>query len=293
MAVSFSPVTRSVALPDGTRALAGLIWDRAPTLAMPVIGAPGWELRTAKHRATLPAAAAARGDTSLLLLLAHRLTETLETDDAGISPGIWLLLADVSEPGTPGYWLGMAELDPGPEERVVRPVTGPEDVFGDAETMLQAITGLASTMSLSGIAHASLGAGSSDNLAGRVSAALEAAGLTGDAALPLLSIDLAGPADGLPIFTRQASVSTRGLAAAGALVAGLAVAAALLPGLIAQAQRPDPVATVPMDLIDALFGWASETVGGWLPEGDLRSLVVDGVIGADGRHVFPSGLKDV
>lgn len=42
------------------------------------------------------------------------------------------------------------------------------------------------------------------------------------------------------------------------------------------------VATVPMDLIDALFAWAGETVGGWLPAGDLRSLVVDGVIGGVG-----------
>ncbi|MEO0531217.1 MAG: ferrous iron transport protein B [Planctomycetota bacterium] len=42
------------------------------------------------------------------------------------------------------------------------------------------------------------------------------------------------------------------------------------------------VATVPMDLIDALFAWAGEAIGGWLPEGDLRSLVVDGVIGGVG-----------
>ncbi|QDT67392.1 Ferrous iron transport protein B [Planctomycetes bacterium MalM25] len=42
------------------------------------------------------------------------------------------------------------------------------------------------------------------------------------------------------------------------------------------------VATVPMDLIDALFGWAGESVGAWLPEGDLKSLVVDGVIGGVG-----------
>ena len=42
------------------------------------------------------------------------------------------------------------------------------------------------------------------------------------------------------------------------------------------------VATVPMDLIDALFAWAGETIGGWLPEGDVQSLVVDGVIGGVG-----------
>ncbi|TWT99818.1 Ferrous iron transport protein B [Botrimarina colliarenosi] len=42
------------------------------------------------------------------------------------------------------------------------------------------------------------------------------------------------------------------------------------------------VATVPMDLIDALFGWAGDTVGGWLPDGDLKSLLVDGVIGGVG-----------
>ena len=42
------------------------------------------------------------------------------------------------------------------------------------------------------------------------------------------------------------------------------------------------VATVPMDLIDGLFGWAGETVGQWLPEGDIKSLIVDGVIGGVG-----------
>ena len=47
------------------------------------------------------------------------------------------------------------------------------------------------------------------------------------------------------------------------------------------------VATVPMDLIDALFGWAGSTVGAWLPEGDLKSLVVDGLIaGVGGVLVF-------
>ncbi|WP_231930896.1 ferrous iron transport protein B [Botrimarina hoheduenensis] len=47
------------------------------------------------------------------------------------------------------------------------------------------------------------------------------------------------------------------------------------------------IATVPMDLIDGLFGWAGESVGAWLPEGDLKSLVVDGVIaGVGGMLVF-------
>lgn len=41
-------------------------------------------------------------------------------------------------------------------------------------------------------------------------------------------------------------------------------------------------ATFPMDLIDGLFGLAGETVGTWLPDGDLKSLLVDGVIGGVG-----------
>jgi ferrous iron transport protein B len=41
-------------------------------------------------------------------------------------------------------------------------------------------------------------------------------------------------------------------------------------------------ATFPMDLIDGLFGLASETIGRWLPQGDLNSLVTDGVIGGVG-----------
>lgn len=47
------------------------------------------------------------------------------------------------------------------------------------------------------------------------------------------------------------------------------------------------IASVPMDLIDSLFGWAGESVGAWLPESDLKSLIVDGVIaGVGGMLVF-------
>jgi ferrous iron transport protein B len=42
------------------------------------------------------------------------------------------------------------------------------------------------------------------------------------------------------------------------------------------------LAAVPMDLLDGLFGWAGESVGRWLPEGDFKSLVVDGLIGGVG-----------
>jgi ferrous iron transport protein B len=41
-------------------------------------------------------------------------------------------------------------------------------------------------------------------------------------------------------------------------------------------------ATFPMDLIDGLFGAAGQVVGRWLPEGDLQSLITDGLIGGVG-----------
>ncbi len=41
-------------------------------------------------------------------------------------------------------------------------------------------------------------------------------------------------------------------------------------------------ATFPMDLIDGLFSLTAQTVGRWLPAGDLNSLVTDGVIGGVG-----------
>jgi ferrous iron transport protein B len=41
-------------------------------------------------------------------------------------------------------------------------------------------------------------------------------------------------------------------------------------------------AQLPMDLIDGAFASLGEKVGGWLPAGDLRSLVADGVIGGVG-----------
>jgi ferrous iron transport protein B len=42
------------------------------------------------------------------------------------------------------------------------------------------------------------------------------------------------------------------------------------------------IASVPMDMIDHLFATIGGWVATWLPEGDLRSLVVDGVIGGVG-----------
>ena len=41
-------------------------------------------------------------------------------------------------------------------------------------------------------------------------------------------------------------------------------------------------AEVPMGWIEAATSWLGDTVGGWLPEGHLRSLVVDGVIAGAG-----------
>ncbi len=42
------------------------------------------------------------------------------------------------------------------------------------------------------------------------------------------------------------------------------------------------MAQYPMDLIDGWFGLASQTVGQWLPDGDFRSLITDGVLGGVG-----------
>lgn len=42
------------------------------------------------------------------------------------------------------------------------------------------------------------------------------------------------------------------------------------------------VAQYPMDWIDAGFGWAGATLGRWLPEGLVKSLLVEGVIGGVG-----------
>ena len=42
------------------------------------------------------------------------------------------------------------------------------------------------------------------------------------------------------------------------------------------------MAQYPMNLIDGWFGLAGETIGAWLPPGDFRSLVTDGLIGGVG-----------
>ena len=46
------------------------------------------------------------------------------------------------------------------------------------------------------------------------------------------------------------------------------------------------LATFPMDWIDGVFGALAETVATWLPEGDLSSLIADGVIGGVGSVVI-------
>lgn len=47
------------------------------------------------------------------------------------------------------------------------------------------------------------------------------------------------------------------------------------------------VATIPMDMIDGLFGWLSGLVEGVMPKGDLRSLITDGIIaGVGGVLIF-------
>ena len=46
------------------------------------------------------------------------------------------------------------------------------------------------------------------------------------------------------------------------------------------------LASVPMDMVDAGFGWAQEFVGHYIPEGHLNSLIVDGVIGGVGGVII-------
>ena len=46
------------------------------------------------------------------------------------------------------------------------------------------------------------------------------------------------------------------------------------------------VGSIPMDWIDAFFGWLGDTVGATLPEGQVQSLVVDGIIAGVGAVVL-------
>ncbi|MFO1523410.1 MAG: ferrous iron transport protein B [Kiritimatiellia bacterium] len=60
---------------------------------------------------------------------------------------------------------------------------------------------------------------------------------------------------------------------------GFAIFAAVMLGLFYLIFK---VAEIPMALVEGLFGALQTQVGQWLPEGDLRSLVVDGIIGGVG-----------
>ncbi len=64
---------------------------------------------------------------------------------------------------------------------------------------------------------------------------------------------------------------------------GVALFAAVMTGLFWVIFR---LATLPMDWIDALFTWAGGAVGSVLPEGAIRSLLVDGVIAGVGATVI-------
>ncbi len=46
------------------------------------------------------------------------------------------------------------------------------------------------------------------------------------------------------------------------------------------------VGSIPMDWIDAFFGWLGDTVGATLPEGELQSLIVDGIIAGVGAVIL-------
>ncbi|MBL4702119.1 MAG: ferrous iron transporter B [Phycisphaeraceae bacterium] len=45
------------------------------------------------------------------------------------------------------------------------------------------------------------------------------------------------------------------------------------------------LASIPMDLVEAGFGWAQHFVGSYIPQGHLHSLIVDGIIGGIGGVV--------
>ena len=46
------------------------------------------------------------------------------------------------------------------------------------------------------------------------------------------------------------------------------------------------VGSIPMDWIDAFFGWLGDTVGATLPEGEIQSLIVDGIIAGVGAVIL-------
>ena len=46
------------------------------------------------------------------------------------------------------------------------------------------------------------------------------------------------------------------------------------------------IGSIPMDWIDAFFGWLGDTVGGMIPNEELRSLVVDGLIAGVGAVIM-------
>ena len=46
------------------------------------------------------------------------------------------------------------------------------------------------------------------------------------------------------------------------------------------------IGSIPMDWIDAFFGWAGDTIGATISNGDVRSLIVDGIIAGVGAVVL-------
>ena len=302
---TFVPALRDVTLPDGSRLLAGLNWEREPQFSLPVIGQPGMELRHARHRAQLPTDMEAEGARSLLIAMANELAKAPAIDALD---GVWMLLADVSGADGPGYWLAMAELMPGPNGLTHRPLFGPEDVFAEVDDLCHAVKGIASTMPLAGLAMAQGRADITSKLRARIRSIIDELALGDDNAIPIERVTLPDPDPLDPVFAPQPSVGGRGLAFGGLLVGSLVLAATLLPVLIVGAQRPESVVETPMVRVapaagsfatrctDTLQGWWPRIVG-WRIETEgcaLDGFVPDGTVPrSDLNATRPEGGRDL
>lgn len=242
-----TPAPRVVSLPNGARVLVGLYWDREPRFKTPVLGAPALELTLAKRRAVVPRGPAIAGDASLLVDLATELGQAL-TERGEVPPEdrTWLCLADVSEAGGARYWLGLVGLQGEQDGVVIQPVIGPEDVFDDVEALCHALSGVASTMSLAGVALGTGPTGFRKETEKRIRGILKDAAPGGDGALRIEKLALSDRPSSGSAFALQPSITVRRVAALVGCFGVVLMAAGTLPQLIAEARRPDPTPAAPM-----------------------------------------------
>ena len=268
---------RIIDLPSGARLAAGVTWRSVPQgfrglLPGSPVGLslfqsdPGCVLRAGDRFARLDGALPGEGAGSMLVALARGLVDGPKEAD----PGLWLFAAELPETaGEPRHWLGEVTLVEGAEGEpvVVLPVPAPEELHGDREAFLSAISDIVAITALAGIAVGGATGKARTALVDEVNARIAAGPGADRAAPPVLAVTPA-PDPG-PAFIRRKAVPRRAYAIGGVAVAATLAAAVVLPavvrGLFSEPAPPAPAMVVAAPEPGAFAAACTAALADWWP----------------------------